>query len=385
MPVKTVQDLFVEELRDIYHAERQITKALPKMAKAASSPELKQAFELHLEQTRGQIDRLDQVFEQLDVAKRGKKCEAMEGLLEEARATMEEIEDESVLDVGMIINAQKVEHYEIAGYGSLVALAKQLGHDQAASLLAETLAEEKETDQKLNEVALSMANLGRCREVRPGSGQQEGAGSRHRVIAVGYRGSGAGVKVYLDELQLFGGHAEGDELYSIEGVIGWAFSDSIGGDYPQCPPWTRLATTTSTARAAMTGSRAVAATTILYWGDGQRRAAWWQRDRHRRLRRCLSRGGRSCQRHRQWSLLRQRPPVRHRESDRQPLGDLLAGNGGANGLTGCLGPGRRAVPTSSTTFIQATATPRTRRTSSPTSAERRATRSTSRPSTPTRR
>ena len=158
MPVKTVQDLFVEELRDIYHAERQITKALPKMAKAASSPELKQAFELHLEQTRGQIERLDQVFEQLDVAKRGKKCEAMEGLLEEARSTMEEIEDEGVLDVGMIINAQKVEHYEIAGYGSLVALAKQLGHDQAASLLAETLAEEKETDQKLNEVALSMAN-----------------------------------------------------------------------------------------------------------------------------------------------------------------------------------------------------------------------------------
>ena len=163
MPVKTVQDLFVEELRDIYHAERQITKALPKMAKAASSPELKQAFELHLEQTRGQIDRLDQVFEQLDVAKRGKKCEAMEGLLEEARSTMEEIEDESVLDVGMIINAQKVEHYEIAGYGSLVALAKQLGHDEAASLLAETLDEEKETDQKLNEVALSMANPERRR------------------------------------------------------------------------------------------------------------------------------------------------------------------------------------------------------------------------------
>ena len=167
MPVKTVQDLFVEELRDIYHAERQITKALPKMAKAASSPELKQAFELHLEQTRGQIDRLDQVFEQLDVAKRGKKCEAMEGLLEEARSTMEEIEDEGVLDVGMIINAQKVEHYEIAGYGSLVALAKQLGHDQAASLLAETLAEEKETDQKLNEVALSMANPGAAGKSAP--------------------------------------------------------------------------------------------------------------------------------------------------------------------------------------------------------------------------
>ena len=158
MPVKTVQDLFVEELRDIYHAERQITKALPKMVKAASSPELKQAFELHLEQTRGQIERLDQVFEHLDLPKRAKKCEAMEGLLEEARSTMEDIEDDAVLDVGMIINAQKVEHYEIAGYGSLVALAKQLGHSEVASLLAATLEEEKETDQKLSEVAQAMAN-----------------------------------------------------------------------------------------------------------------------------------------------------------------------------------------------------------------------------------
>lgn len=158
MPVKTVQDLFVEELRDIYHAEKQITKALPKMVKAATSPELKQCFELHLEQTRGQVERLDQVFEHLDLPKRAKKCEAMEGLLEEARSTMDDIEDDHVLDVGMIINAQKIEHYEIAGYGSLVSLAKQLGHDQVAGLLAETLAEEKETDQKLSEVALSMAN-----------------------------------------------------------------------------------------------------------------------------------------------------------------------------------------------------------------------------------
>ena len=158
MPVKSVQDLFVQELRDIYHAERQITKALPRMAKAASSPELKQAFEEHLEQTHGQIERLDQVFEQLDLPKRAKKCEAMAGLIEEARAAMEEIEDDSVLDVGMIINAQKVEHYEIAGYGSLVALARQLGHDDVATLLAETLDEEKETDQKLNQIALAMAN-----------------------------------------------------------------------------------------------------------------------------------------------------------------------------------------------------------------------------------
>ena len=158
MPVKSVQDLFVQELRDIYHAERQITKALPRMAKAASSPELKQAFEDHLEQTRGQIERLDQVFEQLDLPKRAKKCEAMEGLIEEARSTMEEIEDDSVLDVGMIINAQKVEHYEIAGYGSLVAMAKQLGYKDAGNLLAQTLAEEKAADSKLNKLALGGIN-----------------------------------------------------------------------------------------------------------------------------------------------------------------------------------------------------------------------------------
>jgi ferritin-like metal-binding protein YciE len=158
MPVKTVQDLFVEELRDIYHAEKQILKALPRMAKAATHPELRQAFELHLEQTRGQVERLEQVFDELDVAKRGKRCEAMEGLIEEARSTMEEIEDKNVLDVGMIINAQKVEHYEIAGYGSLVALARQLKHDKVVSLLEETLNEEKATDQKLNEVALNIAN-----------------------------------------------------------------------------------------------------------------------------------------------------------------------------------------------------------------------------------
>ena len=158
MPVKSLQDLFIEQLRDIYYAERQITKALPKMAKAASNPQLKQAFVLHLEQTRGQIERLDQVFETLDLPKRGKKCEAMEGLLEEARSTMDEIDDAMVLDVGMIINAQKVEHYEIAGYGSLVALANQLGHGEVATLLEATLTEEKETDQKLSQVALTIAN-----------------------------------------------------------------------------------------------------------------------------------------------------------------------------------------------------------------------------------
>jgi ferritin-like metal-binding protein YciE len=155
--IKTIQDLFIDELRDIYHAEKQLVQALPKMARAATHPQLKQAFEAHLEETRGQVDRLDQVFESLDLAKRAKKCEAMEGLIEEARAVMEEVEDENVLDVGMIINAQKVEHYEIAGYGSLVALARQLGHADVAKLLQATLQEEKAADEKLNQIALIAA------------------------------------------------------------------------------------------------------------------------------------------------------------------------------------------------------------------------------------
>ena len=156
MAVTSIEDLFVNELRDIYSAEKQLTRALPRMAKAAKHPELREAFESHLEETRGQVDRLDQVFEQLDLPKRAKKCEAMEGLIEEAREHMEELDDKALLDVGMIISAQKVEHYEIAGYGSLVALAKQLGHGEAAGLLEQTLGEEKAADQKLNEIAMSV-------------------------------------------------------------------------------------------------------------------------------------------------------------------------------------------------------------------------------------
>lgn len=158
MSVKTMQDLFVDELRDIYHAEKQLVKALPKMAKAAAHPQLKEAFTSHLDETKGQVERLDQVFELLDLGRRAKPCAAMEGLLEEAASMMEEIEDPQVLDVGMIVGAQKVEHYEIAGYGALVALAKQLGHADAAKLLSQTLAEEKAADSKLNELALSVVN-----------------------------------------------------------------------------------------------------------------------------------------------------------------------------------------------------------------------------------
>lgn len=178
MAVKSLEDLFVDELRDIYHAEKQLVRALPKMARSASHPELKQAIEAHLEETRGQVERLDQVFEELDIAKRAKKCEAMEGLIEEARETMEEIEVDYLLDVAMIINAQKVEHYEIAGYGSLVSLAKQLGHGNVATLLAATLEEEKSADAKLNKIALTVAN-----QDAAGKGTKTGRHSPSRASA----------------------------------------------------------------------------------------------------------------------------------------------------------------------------------------------------------
>jgi ferritin-like metal-binding protein YciE len=158
MSVTTIQELFVEELRDIYFAEKQLVKALPKMARGAAHPELKAAFTRHLEETRGQVDRLEQVFELLDLSKRARRCEAMEGLLDESKTMMEEIKDPHVLDAGMIIGAQKVEHYEIAAYGALVALAIQLGHAKAVPLLRQTLEQEKAADHKLNELALGFIN-----------------------------------------------------------------------------------------------------------------------------------------------------------------------------------------------------------------------------------
>jgi ferritin-like metal-binding protein YciE len=158
MAVKSVNDLLLNELRDIYHAEKQLVKALPKMAKKAKSDELRQAFEHHLEETKGQVDRLEQVFVQLDARSSGKRCVAMEGLIEEAKEMMEDIKTPEVLDAAMISAAQKVEHYEIASYGSVHALAEALGHKDAAKLLEETLGEEKAADQKLNQIALSAVN-----------------------------------------------------------------------------------------------------------------------------------------------------------------------------------------------------------------------------------
>jgi ferritin-like metal-binding protein YciE len=153
-----LHELFLEELADIYNAEQQLTKALPKMAKAAESDELRSGFEQHLEETREHASRLEQVAEQLGEDLKRKTCQAMKGLIEEGEDIMKEEKGTSALDAALIADAQKVEHYEIATYGTLVTWAEQMGHTEAAQLLGETLQEEKATDEKLTQVAESMAN-----------------------------------------------------------------------------------------------------------------------------------------------------------------------------------------------------------------------------------
>jgi ferritin-like metal-binding protein YciE len=153
MKLATLRELYVSELRDLYSAENQILKALPKMINAASSEELKNAFAEHLEQTKMHVERLERIFDKLDTNPKGKKCRGMEGLIEEGKELLEENAEQEVLDAGLISAAQKVEHYEMAGYGSVRAHAKILGDDEAAELLQETLDEEGETDKKLTELA----------------------------------------------------------------------------------------------------------------------------------------------------------------------------------------------------------------------------------------
>jgi ferritin-like metal-binding protein YciE len=149
----TLHDAFVDELRDTYDAEKQLTKALPKMAKAANSPELRKAIESHLEETRQQVERLEQVFESLDEKAKGKHCDGIAGIIQEAQAIMQEDFDESTAEACLIAAAQRAEHYEMAAYGTLVAWARAMGHDDAADLLQETLDEEKAADEKLNSLA----------------------------------------------------------------------------------------------------------------------------------------------------------------------------------------------------------------------------------------
>jgi ferritin-like metal-binding protein YciE len=148
-----LKELYIDELKDLYNAENQLVKALPKMAKAASSDELRQGFEEHLEQTKGHVQRLEKIFQGLGESPKGKKCKGMEGLIEEGSEVMEEDYEGSVLDAALIGAAQRVEHYEIAGYGTVRSMAETLGEDDHVSLLEETLQEEKETDEKLTELA----------------------------------------------------------------------------------------------------------------------------------------------------------------------------------------------------------------------------------------
>jgi len=149
----SLHDAFIDELRDTYDAEKQLIKALGKLAKAASSPVLKEAFQSHLEETQGQVERLEQVFASLDEKARGKHCDGIAGIIEEGKSMMAEDFDEATMDACLIAAGQRAEHYEMAAYGTLVAWARVMGHDEAADLLQETLDEEKAADEKLSSLA----------------------------------------------------------------------------------------------------------------------------------------------------------------------------------------------------------------------------------------
>jgi ferritin-like metal-binding protein YciE len=160
--VKTLEELFIHELSDIYSAEKQLTKALPRMARASTAPDLAAAFESHLEETQGQVERIDQVVEALGIRLKRIKCAAMEGLVEEGKEVIDGVEEGALRDTALIGGAQKVEHYEIASYGTLIALAGQLGYTDAVPLLQDTLKEEKGADEKLSLLAQAMAKQKRA-------------------------------------------------------------------------------------------------------------------------------------------------------------------------------------------------------------------------------
>lgn len=171
MAAKSLRELFIEELRDMYDGEKQLTRALPKMAKAAESEHLQAAITSHLEETEHQVARLEQVFKSLGEAVRGKKCDGIQGIVDEGKKAIEELDEGPVLDAALIAGAQKVEHYEIASYGTLAHFADLLGESKAKSLLGETLKEEKATDEKLTALATSRVN----RDALLQSGEEEEA------------------------------------------------------------------------------------------------------------------------------------------------------------------------------------------------------------------
>ena len=169
----TLHDAFIDELRDTYDAERQLTKALPKLAKAATNPKLREAFESHLEETQGQIERLEQVFESLDEKVRGKHCDGIAGIIDEGKSIMDEDFDEATMDACLIAAGQRAEHYEMAAYGTLVAWAEVMGHSEAARLLQENLDEEKAADEKLSGLAEGGINQTAADEAHPDSEEEE--------------------------------------------------------------------------------------------------------------------------------------------------------------------------------------------------------------------
>jgi ferritin-like metal-binding protein YciE len=181
----SLHDAFIDELRDTYDAERQLTKALPKLAKASSSPDLRTAFESHLEETRGHIERLEQVFTSLDEKVRGKHCDGIAGIIEEGKTIMEEDFDETTMDACLIAAGQRAEHYEMAAYGTLVAWARAMGHDEQADILQSILDEEKAADGKLTELAESGINQEAADAAHPQEEDEPAPAAAPRARAAG--------------------------------------------------------------------------------------------------------------------------------------------------------------------------------------------------------
>jgi ferritin-like metal-binding protein YciE len=179
MELESLQELYVDELKDLYSAEKQIVKALPKMVKNATNPELKEAFSNHLDETEGHVQRLEKIFQMLGEKAGGKKCKGMEGLIEEAKELLEEDASEEVLDAGLISKAQHVEHYEMAGYGTVRTYAEQLGFADQAKLLQQTLDEEGKANELLTQIAESSVNL----EAEEGSEDEESTGRSDRQVS----------------------------------------------------------------------------------------------------------------------------------------------------------------------------------------------------------
>ncbi len=179
----TLHDAFLDELRDLYDAEKQLTKALPKLAKTATSPQLREAFESHLEETRGHVDRLEQVFEDLDEKARGKHCEGIAGIIEEGKSILEEDFDDLTMDACLIAAGQRAEHYEIGAYGTMIAWAEAMGHKEAVALLQQNLDEEKAADKKLSALAEGGINREAAMAAHPAEGRETamaGASTRRR-------------------------------------------------------------------------------------------------------------------------------------------------------------------------------------------------------------